>query len=156
MRIRPLDPASDEEIALVADRMRRTLVEVLGEARGTAMYTTDWLRARVRFHLVPDREVLLAEDGDGVVIGHTIVRVEPDEGPATGLFSTTFVAPEARRAGVASALLAAGEGWMRDRAMASAVTWTGDANTKLLRLYERHGYAVTARTDEMVRLSRAL
>jgi hypothetical protein len=37
--IRPLNPASEEEITFVAARMRQTLCEVLGEERGRAMYS---------------------------------------------------------------------------------------------------------------------
>lgn len=39
MHLRPLNPASAEEITLIAIRMHDTLIEVEGEARGAAMYT---------------------------------------------------------------------------------------------------------------------
>lgn len=51
LRIRALDPGSEAEIDLVAQRMRRTLIDVEGEETGTALYTMEWLRDQVRFHL---------------------------------------------------------------------------------------------------------
>lgn len=154
MQIRPLK--SDAERALVARRMRQTLVEVLGEQRGTSMYTLAWLEQRVGEHLGrEDAAVLLAEDA-GAISGHTIVRVEEDDRGRFGLFSTTFVAPEARRQGIAAALLAAGEAWMTDRALPRAVTWTAADNARLIRLYEGRSYRIVERSGEMVRLERTL
>lgn len=146
LRIRPLKPDATDEIDLVAQRMRATLIEVEGEAVGTALYSMAWLRERVLFHLDPQQavaQVLLAvQEEDGQVLGHTIVRRElgPD-GRAFGLFSTSYVAPSARRRGVADALLLAGEQWMRDQGLPAAATWTSAGNGKLIRLYARHGYA---------------
>ena len=164
-RVRPIDPRADAEIDLVAARMRETLVEVLGEARGGSMYTMEWLRQRVLFHLDPRRstaQVFLAEDVDGAVTGHTIVRVERgDDGRAFGLFSTTFVAPAWRRRATATALLLRGEAWMIDQGLPEAATWTSDANVKLIALYRKHGYAIVELgKDEtgagMVRLAKPL
>ena len=53
--VRPLDRDESAEIVAVADGMRATLVEVLGLARGVALYDHDWLVARVRWHLDPER-----------------------------------------------------------------------------------------------------
>lgn len=164
--IRSIDPAAEAEIDLVAQRMRQTLIEVEGEATGTALYTLDWLRDRVRFHLDPaqcEGWVMLAETPGGEVLGHCIVRVEKDdEGAPFGLFSTTYVVPEARRHGVAVQLLLAGEAWMQARALPRSATWTSATNTKLIGLYEKHGYAIDARHSHattgtnMVRLARRL
>ncbi len=156
--IRPLNRDRPLEIELVAARMRQTLEEVLGVERGREMYTMDWLIARVRWHLDPSQataEVFLAEDQAGEVLGHTIVRVERDEtGRAFGLFSTTFVVPSARRGGVATQLLLAGEAWMLAQKLPEAATFTGDHNTKLIQLYQRHGYTLQNVPPEMVRLSK--
>lgn len=164
-RIRPLDPRSDAEVDLVAARMRRTLVEVLGEERGTALHTMDWLRERVRWHLLPGRraQVFLAEAPDGAVVGHTIVRVEVGEGGVEhGLFSTTYVAPEARGRGAATRLLQRGEQWMRASGVTRAITYTSATNVKLIHLYRKQGYTLrgglAAEEDgsPMVELARAL
>jgi len=147
-RIRELDPLAEHEINLVAQRMRDTLVEVEGPDVGAALYSMDWLRERVKWHLNPQTalaKVFLAVQGDGKVIGHTIVRRELDaQGSPYGLFSTTYVVPAARRAGVAHQLLVTGEHWMLDQGFSSAATWTSVTNTKLLSLYHGHGYAKVA------------
>ena len=163
--IRPIDPASDAEIDLVAQRMRLTLIEVEGEVVGTALYTMDWLRERVRWHLdfaQATAQVCLAIDPAGDIVGHMIVRVESDdEGERFGLFSTTYVRPESRQEGVAIALLLHGEQWMRAQGLQSAATWTSASNAKLICLYVKHGYVITERVKhattqaEMVKLARA-
>ena len=102
-------------------------------------------------------QVFLAEAADGPIVGHTIVRIDADDaGAPIGLFATTYVAPEARRRGVASRLLLAGEAWQIERGMATAVTATSAANIKLIRLYEKHGYAIIDARGDMVWLGRAL
>lgn len=159
-RVRPLDPACDTEIAWVAQHMRETLIEVLGPTRGSTMYSMEWLQERVRWHLRPadcTGQVLLAEQPDGQTIGHTIVRIDQDEAGATlGLISTTYVVPAARRAGVAAALLRAGEDWLIAHGAPTLATNTSDTNWPLIRLYEKHGYQITLRAPEahMVRLTR--
>lgn len=148
MHLRALNPQASHEIDLVAQRMRATLIEVEGESVGSALYSMDWLRDRVMFHLDPQRsegQVLLVVEPEDKVLGHTIVRREagPD-GRAFGLFSTTYVVPDARRRGVAEALLQAGEQWMRSRSLTHAATWTSATNIGLIRLYSKHGYRQTA------------
>ena len=146
--IRAIDPNSVAEIDLVAERMQATLIEVEGEETGKALYSMDWLRERVRWHLNADQvtaRVLLAEDNAGVILGHTIVRREFEEdGREYGLVSTTYVLPESRRAGVAEALLHAGEEWMRSLGLRICATWTSSTNLKLIRMYLKHGYRQTA------------
>ncbi len=157
--VRVLDAAEEDAIARVADGMRRTLMEVLGEERGATLYTREWLEDRVRQHLdcrIARARVLLAEAA-GAYTGHCIVRVDADEdGREIGLFSTTWVEPEWRRRGIAHSLLSAGEAWMLSEGMSIAVTYTAHDNLRLHRLYEAHGYAIAARTGEFVRLERAL
>ncbi len=162
IEVRPIDPSDDRAITLVATRMRQTLVEVLGEEEGGQMYTMDWLVDRVRFHLDPEQctgEVFLAVDdeaGDGEpIVGHTIVRIHNPE-MAHGIFSTTYVTPEARRGGVANLLLDQGEQWMRKHDLAQAMTHTDPHNHKLIELYTTRGYDLRRISDEFVRLTRDL
>jgi GNAT superfamily N-acetyltransferase len=150
VRVRPLTRGEEENILLVASRMRQTLAEVLGEERGTGLYSLDWLRNRVLFHL-DTGQVLLAESA-GQVLGHCMLRVEGD----IGLYATTFVRPESRRAGVAQALLSAGEVWLVAQGVQALATDTALENTKLIRLFESRGFKVVHTTQEMLRLSRAL
>ena len=139
---------SAAEIDIVANRMRTTLIEVEGEEVGTALYSLDWLRERVRWHLgnpAVQAKVLLATS-DGEIIGHTIVRREAEAFAAEfGLISTTYVCPEFRGLGVATALLEAGERWFASLKLRSYATWTSSANSQLIKLYEKHGYTVTER-----------
>lgn len=163
--VREIDPHAEPELAFVADGMRRTLLEVEGEAGGT-LYTPEWLRDRVQFHLDPARStgaVFVAQGEDGALLGYTIVRAEADEhAPRHGLFSTTWVEPAARRGGVASELLSRGEDWMRAHGLPEAATWTSATNDRLIQLHSRMGYAQTHQGPNdltgtpMVRLARRL
>ncbi len=148
IQIREIDPNSETEIEVVAQRMRATLIEVEGEATGTALHSMEWLRERVRWHLDSNAvaaKVFLAVDSGGEIVGHTIVRREFDaEGGSYGLVSTTYVVPSARRSGVADELLRTGEHWMRSQSLQSCATWTSLTNSKLIQLYAKHGYTQTA------------
>lgn len=166
IEISPLDPANKDHVELVAQRMHETLIEVLGEERGRDLYSMEWLRNRVLWHLDPAQctgQVILAKDrhldedgqGEDHVFGHTIVRAEEDaEGNRYGLFSTTFVIPLLRRVGLASRLLDAGEKWMREQGLERAVTDTSKTNAKVIQLFEDRDYEVEVRTEEMLRLSK--
>lgn len=160
-RVRPLDPTDEVEIDLVAQRMRLTLIEVLGEAEGGAMYSMEWLRDRVRWHLDSKQclgGVFLIES-DGLVCGHTIVRVESEaDGTPVGLFSTIFVVPACRRLGFAETLLDEGEAWFRSHHLRRFATNTSATNDALIRLFEKRGYAIVLRVPEtqMVRLAKTL
>lgn len=136
--------------------MRLTLVEVLGQERADEMFDHRELVERVRWHLdEPRAEVFLAEDA-GEIVGHTIVRVECEDGREIGLFSTTYVDPAVRRSGVASLLLAAGTQWMQDMELTEAATYTDSDNAKLIEFYRRHGYSLTLIDPEWARLHRRI
>jgi len=158
--IREIDPTSLSEVTLIAERMRETLVEVLGAQEGQDMYTIKWLIERVKWHLNPDEvigQVFVAENAAGEVVGHTIVRIDDDgEGQAIGLFSTTFVDPASRNLGTASALLARGERWMIEQGMREALTYTEEGNIKLQKLYLGHGYTMSPMPKRFVKLAKPL
>lgn len=162
LRLRALDPARADEIALVAERMRATLVEVLGPDRGATLYTLEWLEDRVRAHLDPrqlDGLVLLAED-EREVVGHLLARLEPSAHPGverTGLIATVFVAPAARRNGCAHALFEAGEAWLRARGAATLAYDTAAEHGAMHALLQARGYALSLRAPEvgMVRFTRS-
>lgn len=167
MQLRPISLDNTAAIALVAQRMRDTLIEVEGEAAGGAMYSMDWLHDRVRWHLDGRAaEVVVAEDATGDIVGHTIYRIESDaDTPSTapfGLISTTYVTPDARRLGVAQRLLAHAERWFRERQVSLCCTWTSETNRPLIELYTRNGYAKAERGPNqltqtmMVRLAKPL
>ena len=158
MTIRRIDPSCCSEPKWVAQRMKQTLIEVLGEEEGGRMYTMEWLVERVRWHLDPAQraEVFLAEAVDGDLVGHTIVRVETQDGEVFGLFSTTFVESGARRLGVANRLLDRGERWMRAEGMTRAVTYTDKGNHGLQALFIGRGYTMSALPRGFVKLARPL
>lgn len=155
-----LDREADETIELIARRMHLTLVEVLDEERANALYSNDELIDRVRWHLddVPGRRaaVYVSVEPDGEITGHTIVRAEEEDGDFIGLFSTTYVDPKHRHAGIASALLRRGEAWMREQGLATACTYTDRDNTKLLGLYEKLGYQTEFLDAAWARASKSL
>ncbi len=141
--------------------MRATLCEVIGEDEGRKMYSLPWLEERVRWHLDPENctgQVFLAESAKGEISGHTIVRIETDEaGGRFGLFSTVYVAADARKQSVATVLLCRGEAWMRTHGLDKAATYTAVDNAKLIALFEKHGYTLSASPrEDMVILSRTI
>ena len=123
------------------------------------MYTLDWLQRRVRWHIEAREvvaQVFVAEDPRGQLVGHTIVRIDRDDGQEIGLFSTTFVDPASRRFGVAKALLDRGEQWMVEQGMSVAVTYTEEFNTKLQQLYMSRGYSMSPMPKRFVKLAKTL
>lgn len=164
LQLRALDPDAPAEVEWVAQGMRATLIEVEGEAVGGSLYTMDWLRERVRWHLQHPCAAIWLALRQGAIVGHSIVRMEAEgEGVLRyGLVSTTYVLPAARRQGVAQALLVHDEAWCRAQGLHEVRTWTGAFNTPLLRLYEQQGYAIGERVvhattgTPMVCLARSL
>ena len=164
--LRDLDPAREADFEWVARGMHLTLVEVEGE-KGRETYSLAWARERLREMLDRPRPygaqvfLAVAADDPGFIAGHTILRLNtmPD-GRVYGLVSTTYVDPAHRRAGLADRLLDRGEAWLRGQGMTELATWTSAANIRLIRLYEKHGYAVNESAPNdgtmMVRLAKAL
>jgi GrpB-like predicted nucleotidyltransferase (UPF0157 family)/GNAT superfamily N-acetyltransferase len=160
--IRRINPSSSAEIDLVATRMRQTLVEVLGEADGGSMYTMDWLRQRVLFHLDPKQvigDVLVAEGPKAQIIGHAMVRIEHDKSERPfALFSTVFVEHAFRRQGVATRFLSWIEKWVRAHRLYKIAYYTAKSNAQLINLFHRHGFLVIGENAEkaMVILEKTL
>lgn len=144
MSIRPIDANNPAEIALVAQRMRDTLIEVEGPEQGATMYSLQWLEDRLRWHLDPtlsSAQVLVATSGSEIV-GHTIFRIEPPPSDPFGLISTTYVVPSARRNGWATRFLEHAHAWFRSKGVRMSCTWTSAANRPLISLYQKFGYGV--------------
>ena len=161
MKLREIDPQNDAEIALVAERMNATLIEV----EGKALYKMDWLIQRVRWHLdtaARQARVVLGIDESGAIVGHTIFRIELDADQKFGLVTTSYVLPTARRQGFAAAFLQEAEDWFRAQHLPLAATWTSSTNKPLIELYARHGFTEDQRGPNdltgtvMVRLAKRL
>ena len=130
--------------------MHATLLEVVGQP----LYNRNWLRQRVLEHLDPSRLVGAVYLAFGThYLGHTIVRVET---PELGLFSTTYVVPEARGRGIARKLIARGGRWMRNRALNRACTYTASDNRPLQELFRSLGYHMSPAEAMFVQLERRL
>lgn len=145
MMIREIDPTSDAEIALVAQRMRETLIEVEGQERGANMYSMPWLEDRVRWHLNPANiraKVMLAIASDGEIVGHTIFRIETADSAPFGLISTSYIVPHARRSGWAAKFLEQAHHWFRSKDISTCCTWTSSTNIPLISLYRKFGYQI--------------
>jgi len=155
MLVREIDPYSESEIQLVARRMRETMVEVLGESRGNAIYSMDWLLDRVRWHLNPKctlGKVFVLEDLNGEIQGHAIARI--DFGSDFGYFSTLFVDPPARGRGLAKSLIAHVESWLVSQGMLKIIYNTAINHKTVISLFRSRGYLITHSESEMVQLTK--
>jgi GNAT superfamily N-acetyltransferase len=159
-RIREINPESSSERSLVASRMRQTLVEVLGEEKGAALYSMDWLLERVGWHLdvrQTTAKIFLVEDHHGEICAHAIARIERDgNSQSYGYFSTVFVDPTVRDRGIATRLILHVESWLREMSMPRVVYNTAENHSKLIGIFERQGYLITARQSTMAQLTKML
>ncbi len=157
MKIREIDPLSVSEVELVAQRMRQTLVEVLGEEEGSSMYSMDWLIQRVRWHLNPlntNGRVFLLEDHVGTIVGHAIARIDHDS--SFGYFATIFIEASSRRRGAASRLINHVEDWFLKFNMTKIHYNTAVNHVAVLNLFKSHGYVLTHVEADMVQLTKFL
>ena len=95
-----------------------------------------------------DGAVLVAERG-GVVVGYAWAGIEPHSWKELrarcAYLHDIVVTPEARRDGVARALLDAVVAWSREQRMPRLVLWTAEANAPAQRLFAAHGFRPTMR-----------
>lgn len=158
IKIREINPNSKEEIELVATRMRSTLIDVLGEEKGSSMYSMDWLRDRVKWHLNlgSQAKVLLVENIAAEITAHAIVREENNPKGKFGYFSTIYVAPESRDKGIAKTLINAVEIWCRQKNLPYMVYNTAENNHRLIELFKKFSFEIVARESDMVQLKKIL
>lgn len=88
----------------------------------------------------PQASVLLAQGEDGSVLGYAVLSVVLDEGNLDNI----AVAPQARRQGVADALLSALTGFGREH-LACLMLEVRASNAPAMALYEKHGFAAVGR-----------
>lgn len=140
LELREPDLAAHDAITRVAQGMRETLIEGEGEARGSALYTPQWLEARVRWPLDPAQSqarVVVAADPQGHIHGDTMFRIESSGRDRVGLISTTYVWPANRRTGLATRLLACAKAWFIEQQRPRCCTGTSSTNAPSSRCMPR-------------------
>ena len=88
----------------------------------------------------PSAAVLLAQGEDGAVLGYAVLSVVLDEGNLDNIAA----APNARRQGVADALLNTLTGFGRDN-LSRLMLEVRASNAPAIALYEKHGFAAVGR-----------
>jgi ribosomal protein S18 acetylase RimI-like enzyme len=89
----------------------------------------------------PQSIVLVAEGTDGTRLGFISLTEGKDAvGAARGHVADLAVTPDARRMGVGSALMKAGEAWARDRGLPALSLDVWSMNERALAFYRRLGY----------------
>lgn len=88
----------------------------------------------------PAVAILLAQGEDGAVLGYAVLSTVLDEGNLDNI----AVAPDARRQGVADALLAALTGFGREH-LARLMLEVRASNVPAVALYEKHGFVSVGR-----------
>lgn len=90
----------------------------------------------------PQSTVLVAEGADGAPLGFISLRVAKDVvGAARGHVADVAVTADARRMGVGTALMNAGEAWARDRGLPALSLNVWSTNERALAFYRRLGYS---------------
>lgn len=158
MLIRTLNPKSDKEINLVASRMQKTLVDVLGKKEGEHYYSKDWLLDRVKYHmqLGEAASIFLSEEVFGQISGQAIVRIEKEDGEYYGYFSTIYVVDEYRRKGKAKLIIEAVMEWCHSKNLTKVTYNTAKNHVPIIRLFKGFGFRERLSEKNMVRLELSL
>lgn len=148
MRIRPLDFDRDEEVVVAASFSKLTLLETLPEARrdpelvpngSVAEMAAMYRRGREN----PDHRYLVAEAGDGMLVGHAIALMRTDEdGLRYGYGYTRCVLPSHRRRGLARRLLRTAKAWWAEQGADHVMAHTHATNRALQALFTSEGFVV--------------
>ena len=88
----------------------------------------------------PSVAVLLVQGEDGAILGYAVLSAVLDEGNLDNI----AVAPEARRQGVADALLSALTGFGREH-LSCLMLEVRSSNAPAIALYEKHGFQAVGR-----------
>ena len=99
-------------------------------------FSVPWTEATLRGQLHPGQNIFLAAERGGQVIGYVGLLYVLDE----GYISNIATAPEARRGGVADALLDALETRARETELAFLTLEVRESNAAARSLYAKHGF----------------
>ena len=154
--IRPLQSNSIEEIQLVASRMKLTLIDVMGDQKGSNFYSEEWLLDRVFWHvnLGSNAEIFLCTDESGNIVAQAIVRKEKESDREFGYFSTIYVEPASRRKGAAKLLIAKVLEWCHSRNLPKIIYNTATNNTNMIALLQKYEFKIELEAEGMVQLVR--
>jgi GNAT superfamily N-acetyltransferase len=105
--------------------------------------------------LKEDDVAVFVAERSGDVIGYVYAGMEPQSWKelreTAGFIHDVVVAPEARRTGVASALVESACGWLRSIGAPRVMLWTAEKNDSAHRLFTRLGFRRT-----MIEMTREL
>ena len=147
-------PATEFDHAAVSALARELTagVPTWRPSAGVAAAAATWVADACRAGTDRSRTLLVACDGDGVLLGFAGVSARRHfSGEREAYLGELVVAPGARRRGVGARLVCAAEEWARARGLGRLTLETGAENRAARALYARLGYA-----EEQVALTRAL
>ena len=155
--IRPINPKDKTEIRDVVQKMRATLVEVMGTKQGEEYYSDEWLEHRVYFHLnLKESACIFLADIHDKTIGQAIVRIEKEDEKAYGFFSTLYVCPEYRRRGIAKCLIESVLKWCEAHSLSRVIYNTAADHHSVIHLFKSFDFKeILWSTNQMVQLERS-
>lgn len=140
--IRPADERDCEFIAGLVPSLLEFGSPMWDDAGAFAPGFRDVLADAVRGQ-GPQSTVLVAEGGDGTRLGFISLRLAKDvAGAPLGHVADLAVTADARRMGVGTALMNAGEAWARERRLPAISLDVWSTNERALAFYRRLGYSV--------------
>lgn len=139
--IRPADDRDSEFITGLVPSLLEFGSPVWDDAEAFAPGFRDVLAGAVRAQ-GPQSNVFVAEAADGTPLGFISLRVGKDViGADRGHVADLAVIADARRMGVGTALMKAGEAWARDRGLPALSLDVWSTNERALAFYRRLGYS---------------
>jgi RimJ/RimL family protein N-acetyltransferase len=139
-RIRHAEPSDAEQLTRLAGAVSAEpegwLISVAGEWR-SAGDERRYLKALRRY---PHAAVIVAEGGDGTLVGRLSIGRDPHPASAHVADVGLMVAAEARRQGVGTALLQAAVDWARGAGVRKIELHVFPWNDAAIKLYEAFGF----------------
>jgi GNAT superfamily N-acetyltransferase len=96
----------------------------------------------------PGRHAMFVAESDGMPIGMAFGLLDRDHSTRAHL-GGMWVEPEARQRGCGRALSDAVIAWAQERGFAAIALWVTEGNKAAITLYERLGFALTGRRDQL-------
>lgn len=98
-------------------------------------------KERAREGAAGARVVRFVAEHEGARVGMAGAWLVPEASPPVAELVAMWVAPEARGAGAARALIEAVDAWAQHAGASTLILWVNAANGRALRVYERAGFA---------------